>query len=117
MKGKLFYVIAAFVFFIFFHFFNGNQILHSTQKMSRLEKAFHAECNINNELKVEHDDLISGKKISSCLPEDMIKTNPRENAGNIVFIQEPEETKTTNYYCIIDLLTPKAEAVTAVQPD
>lgn len=117
MKGKLLLVILSFVIYIFFHCFNGNQILHSTQKMSKLEKAFQAERNINTELKIEHDDLTSGRSISNFLPVEMCKYIPQETAGNVIYIQEPEKLKTPTYYCIIDLFTPKAAAATTVQPD
>jgi hypothetical protein len=117
MKGKLLYVILAFVVYLFFHFFNANLILHYTLEESRLEKSFHAECNIKNELKVERGELLTGKNEDSLVPIEMAKYLSQEKAENVIYIQETEETKTPAAYCIIDLLTPKAEAVTAVQPD
>jgi hypothetical protein len=118
MKGRTLIVILVLIGSGFFHFFNANQILRSTQKTSRLEKAFQAERNINTELKIEHDELTSDKYISTCIPAGMSKTASNEEAGNLVFIQEPLQQKNKpNYYCIIDLLTPKAEAITSVQPD
>lgn len=117
MKGKLLYVILTVVVTIFFHFYNGNQILRSTRKLTRLERTFHAERNINNELKVEHDDLMSGRHIASLVPHEMEKFITKENADNVIFVQEPAQLKTPTYYAIIDLLTPKAEAVTADQLD
>ncbi len=117
MKGRLLYVILALVIYIFFHCFNGNQILRSTQRMSQMEKTFQAERNIKTELMIEHDDLISGRNIASLMPVEMSKYVSKEKAGNVIYIQEPAKQKTPTYYCIIDLLTPKAEAVTAIQPD
>jgi hypothetical protein len=113
----LFYVALAALIYLFFHCFNANRILHSTQKISRLEKEFRAQRNINNELKVEHDDLISGRNISSLVPIEMSKFVSKEKAGNVTYIQEPDEQKAPSDYCIIDLLTPKVEAVTTVLPD
>jgi len=117
MKGKLLYVVLTFILFIFFHFFNGNQILRCTRQITSLERSFHAERNINNELKVEHDDLMSGRHIASLVPQEMEKFITKENAENVIFVQEPAQQKTPTYYAIIDLLTPKAEAVTADQLD
>jgi cell division protein FtsL len=117
MKGKLLYVVLTFILFIFFHFFNGNQIMRCTREASRLEKTFQAERNINNELKVEHDDLMSGRHIASLVPKEMEKFITKENADNVIFVQEPAQLKTPTYYAIIDLLTPKAEAITADQLD
>ena len=66
---------------------------------------------------IEHDDLVSGRNVSSLVPVEMNKYISKEVAGNVVFIQEPAKQKANTNYCIIDLLTPKAEAVTTVQPD
>jgi hypothetical protein len=117
MKGRLIFVILALLGYIFFHCFNGNLILHSTQKMSQMEKTFQAERNINTELMIEHDDLVSDRSIAGLISDDMSKYVPKEKAGNVIYIQEPAQLKTPTYYCIIDLLTPKAEAITAIQPD
>jgi hypothetical protein len=117
MKGRLLIVILALVVYVFFHCFNANQLLRSTQKMSQLEKTFQAERNMNTELMIEHDDLISDRSIASLVPVEMSKYVPKEKAGNVIYIQEPAKLKTPTYYCIIDLLTPKAEAAIAVQPD
>jgi hypothetical protein len=118
MKGRTLLVLLALIMSGFFHFFNASRILHSTQEASRLEKALQAERNINTELKIEHDELTSDKYISTCVPQDMIKTTSNEQAGNLIFVREPVQQKgKTDYYCIIDLLTPKAEAMTNVQPD
>jgi len=117
MKGRILLVVLAVILYIFFHCFNANLILHSTQKMSQLEKAFQAERNIKTELMIEHDDLISGRNISSLVPAEMSKYVPKEKAGSVIYIQEPEKLKTPTYYCIIDLLTPKAEAISTIQTD
>lgn len=117
MSSKLVVLIIALAGVVFFHYFNGNQILRKTQQLSQLEKKFQAERNINTELMIEHDDLVSDRNISTAVPVEMTKFVAKEAAGNVVFIQEPAKQKTPTYYSIIDLLTPKAEAVTAVQPD
>jgi hypothetical protein len=117
MKGRLLVLILIFVACVFLHFFNGNLQLRLTQKMSLMEKTYQAERNINTELMIEHDDLISGRSISSLVPTEMSKYIPKEKAKNVLYVQEPTPQKTPTYYCIIDLLTPKAEAVTTVQPD
>lgn len=117
MKGRVLVLVLMFVSSVFLHFFFGNLQLHLTQKMSLMEKAYQAERNINTELMIEHDDLISGRNVSSLVPTEMSKYIPKEKAKNVLYIQEPAPQKTPTYYCIIDLLTPKAEAVTAVQPD
>lgn len=117
MKGKTLLAVLSILLYIFFHCFNGNQILRSTQKASQLEKSYQAERNLLTELKIEHDDLISGRNISSLVPTELSKYIPREKAGNVIYVQEPQEPKAQNYYCIIDLLTSKAEAVTTVLPD
>lgn len=117
MSSKPIFLILALAGLIFFHYYNGNQILRKTQELSRLEKKFQAERNINTELMIEHDDLVSGRNIASLVPVEMTKFVSKEVAGNVVFIQEPAKQKTAGYYCIIDLLTPKAEAITTVQPD
>jgi hypothetical protein len=118
MKGKFVLILLALTGWIFFHYFNANQILRSTQELSQLEKTFQAERNINTELMIEHDDLVSGRNVSSLVPEEMMKYVSKEIAGNVIYIQEPAKQKTPTYYCIIDLLTPKAEAATTtVIPD
>jgi hypothetical protein len=117
MKGRLLLVVLVFIISGFFHFFNGNQILRSTQKASRLEKTFQAELNIKTELQIENNELTSDKYISTCVPAGMCKTITKDKAGNLIFIKEPEKQKTQTYYAIIDLLTPKAEATTTVYPD
>lgn len=117
MKGKFLLMALAVLLYIFFHCFNGNQILHSTQKLSQMEKEFLAERNIKTELMIEHDDLISGRNISSLVPTELSKYEAQKKAGNVIYVQEPQDIKTPDYYCIIDLLTPKAEAVTTVLPD
>lgn len=117
MKGKLLYVIIAIVIHIFFKGFNSNIMLHKTQDMSQLEKVFKAERNKNTELRIERDDLFSGRHIASLVPQEMSKFVSKEKAQNVIYISEPEQQKTPTYYAIIDLLTSKAEATTAIQPD
>ncbi len=117
MKGKWIYLAVGFVVYIFFHFFNGHVILRKTQAISQLEKSFKAERNINTELMIEQDDLISGRNISSTIGEEMAKFTPQKNAQNVIYIQEPATQKQAVAYCIIDLITPKAQATTAIQTD
>jgi len=117
MKGRLLLIVLIIVGSIFAHFFNSNLILRLTQKMSQMEKTYQAERNINVELMIEHDDLISGRQISTLIPLEMSKYISKEKAKNIIYIQETIEEKTPVLYCIIDLLTPKAEAATAEQSE
>jgi hypothetical protein len=117
MKGKSLLVVLVIIISGFFHFFNANLILRSTQETSRLEKTFHAERNINTELTIEKNELTSDKYISTAVHPDMRRTTTQGKAQNLIFVKEPEQQKSLNYYCIIDLLTPKAEATTAVIPD
>ncbi|MFB3844670.1 MAG: hypothetical protein ACE14O_02835 [Candidatus Cloacimonadaceae bacterium] len=117
MKGKLFYVVLAFAVYIFFYCFNSNQILHSTQKCASLEKAFQAERSINNELKIEHDKLVSERNISSLLASDKSNYISKDKAKNIIYVQEKKEQEASEFYSIIDLFTPKAEAATTFLPD
>lgn len=117
IKGRILLAALSIVLYVFFHCFNGNQILRGTQKASSLEKSFKAELNINTELMIEHDDLISGRNISSLVPDELSKYVPKQKAQNLVIVQERHKPQSPDIYCIIDLLTPKAEAVTTVLPD
>jgi len=117
MKGKLVLLILAFAGWVFFHFFNYSLILRNTMEMSKLEKSLQAEKCIHTELLIEHNDLISGNNVASVVPAEMSKYVPKEIAGNILYIQEPSQQKNPSPYCIIDLLTPKAEAATTIIPD
>jgi len=118
MKGKVIVMIITLVGWVFFHFFNVNMLYLRTQDISKLEKALQAQKNIHSELLIEHDDLVSGRSVSSVVPEELSKYKPREEAGNVVYIQEPGlQQKTPTPYCIIDLFTPKAEAATTIIPD
>ncbi len=117
IKGRILLAILSIMLYVFFHCFNGNQILRSTKRVTSLEKSLKAEQSINTELMIEHDDLISGRNISSLVPNELSKYVPKQKAQNVVYVQERHKPKSPDYYCIIDLLTPKAEAVTTVLPD
>ena len=117
MKGKLLWLVIVFVLGIFFHYLNANHIMKYTILNNQLEKSYQAEKNINTELRIEHDDLMSGNSINSIVPVEMSKYVPKEKSGNVIYIQEPVHQKTPTYYCIIDLFTPKAEATTNLQLD
>ncbi len=117
MKGRLIIIVLFILIYIFFHYLNGYKIQQGTQKASVLEATFNAERNINTELKIEHNDLISGRHISSLVPQEMSKYLPKEKAGNVIYIQESEPQQKEQTYCIIDLITPKAEALTTIETD
>ncbi len=66
--------------------------------------------NINTELLVELDDLRSGRHIASLVRVELSNFIPDQQAGKIIYVHEPSAKQDKKTYCIIDLLTTKAEA-------
>ncbi|MDZ4182496.1 MAG: hypothetical protein U1B83_06445 [Candidatus Cloacimonadaceae bacterium] len=81
-----------------------------TRFLSYLEKTQAAEKNINTELKVEHDDLRSGKHIASLVRIEMGNFVPKQQQGKIIYVHEPGTRQEKGNYCIVDLIASKAQA-------
>ncbi len=94
----------------FFHFWNANKLVNQTKELARLETAYAADKNINTELKVELDDLRSGKHIASLVRVELSNFVPKEEQGKIIYVHEPADAQTKGDYCIIDLIASKAQA-------
>ncbi|MBW6513903.1 MAG: hypothetical protein K0B87_04000 [Candidatus Syntrophosphaera sp.] len=110
MRGK-FAILALFAIGIgFLNFWNAHKIVHQTRELAKLETAHAAEKNINTELRVEHDDLRSGKHIASLVRVELNNSLPREQQGKIIYVHEPADSKDEANYCIIDLFASKAQA-------
>jgi hypothetical protein len=110
IRGKIITVIILASLCGFLNFFNNNKIVNYTRKFSVIEKSYNAEKNINTELLVEHDDLRSGRHIASLVRVEMNQFIPEQGQGQIVYVHEPSKKQEKSGYCIIDLLTSKAEA-------
>ncbi len=95
---------------VFLNFYNNNRVVQLTRNLSNLEKTFNAEKNINTELLVELDDLRSGRHIASLVRVELSNFIPDQEAGKIIYVHEPSPKQEQGKYCIIDLITPKAEA-------
>jgi hypothetical protein len=95
---------------VFLNFFNNNRVVQYTRKYSELEKTYNAEKNINTELLVELDDLRSGRHIASLVRVEMSNFIPDQEAGKIIYVHEPSPKQEKGSYCIIDLISSKAEA-------
>ncbi|MDY0152493.1 MAG: hypothetical protein RBS43_09510 [Candidatus Cloacimonas sp.] len=110
MRGRLLILIALLAGAIFLSFYNNNRVVQFTRKLSDLEKTFNAEKNINTELLVELDDLRSGRHIASLVRVEMSNFIPDKEAGKIIYVHEPSPKQEKGSYCIIDLISSKAEA-------
>lgn len=110
MRGKLLILIILLGLVFFLSFYNKNRIVQYTRKVAELEKTYYAEKNINTELLVELDDLRSGKHIASLVRVELSNFIPDQQAGKIIYVHEPSPKQEKKTYCIIDLLTQKAEA-------
>ncbi len=81
-----------------------------TKQLSSLEKAHAAEKNINTELLVDLDDLRSGEHIASLVSVQLSNFVPQQEQGKIIYVHEPSEEQEKGSYCIIDLISTKAQA-------
>lgn len=103
-------MLIVLVLAVFFNFWNANKMLGYTRFLSYLEKTQAAEKNINTELKVEHDDLRSGKHIASLVRIEMGNFVPDQQQGKIIYVHEPGDQQEKGNYCIVDLIASKAQA-------
>lgn len=110
MKGKIILIAGAIMLAVFFHYYNGNKIVHYTKEISTLEKTLNAEGNINTELLVEHDDMRSGRHISSLVTVELNNFISETQKGSVIYVHEPSSKQEKNAYCIIDLIASRAEA-------
>lgn len=110
MRGKLVIALILTLAVGFLNFWNANKIVHQTQQIAKLETRYSAEKNINTELKVEQDDLRSGKHLASLVRVELSNFVPREEQGKIIYVHEPADIKDKESYCIIDLFASKAQA-------
>ncbi len=110
IRGKLITLIILAALCGFLNFFNNNKIVNYTRRLSRVEKSYNAEKNINTELLVEHDDLRSGRHIASLVRVEMSQFIPEQDQGRIVYVHEPSAKQEKSGYCIIDLFASRAEA-------
>ncbi len=110
MRGRILILVSLFAIVFFLNFYNNNRIVNYTRQISTLEKTYYAEKNINTELLVELDDLRSGKHIASLVRVELSNFIPEKQAGKIIYVHEPSPKQEKKTYCIIDLLSKKAEA-------
>ncbi|HNV92485.1 MAG TPA: hypothetical protein P5518_01640 [Candidatus Cloacimonas sp.] len=110
MRGKILILVSLLGVVFFLSFYNNNRIVQYTRQISELEKTYYAEKNINTELLVELDDLRSGRHIASLVRVELSNFIPDQQAGKIIYVHEPSAKQDKKTYCIIDLLTTKAEA-------
>ena len=110
MKGKMIILGVAILLAVFFHYLNGNKIVQYTKGISTLEKTLNAENNINTELLVEHDDLRSGRHVSSLVTVELNNFVSDTQKGSVIYVHEPSAKQDKGSYCIIDLFATKAQA-------
>lgn len=110
MRGKLVILVILTITIGFCYFWNANKIVRQTQELDGLEKTYAAQKNINTELRVELDDLRSGKHIASLVRVELSNFVPQEEQGKIIYVHEPSGSDDKGNYCIIDLFTSKAQA-------
>lgn len=112
MRGSIILLAAATLFAVFFHYYNNNKIVRYTKEMANLEKTLNAESNINTELLVEHDDMRSGRHISSLVTMELNSFISGTQKGSVIYVHEPSAKQSESSYCIVDLISSKAEAKT-----
>ncbi len=110
MRATVSFIILALAIAMFLNFWNANKVVQQTRYLSELEKTYAAEKNINTELKVELDDLRSGENIASLVRVELSNFVPSEDRGKIIYVQEPPAEEPKGDYCIVDLISSKAEA-------
>jgi hypothetical protein len=110
MRSKIIVLLIVLVAAVFFNFYNAHRIVIQTKRLSTLEKAYGAEKNINTELLVDLDDLRSGDHIASLVRVELSNFVPQEEQGKIIYVHEPTDSEGKSEYCIIDLISTKAQA-------
>jgi hypothetical protein len=110
MRGKLTILVILAVTAIFFNFYNAGSVVKLTREKGYLEKGCAAEKNIHTELMVELDDLRSGKNISSLVSVELSGFVPDKQQAQIIYVHEPGKAQQQKSYCIVDLISSRAEA-------
>ncbi len=110
MRAKFVILILLVVLAGFAHFWNANQIVRDTQQLARMETTNAAEKNINTELKVERDDLRSGRQFAGLVTLDADGKPVAPSQGKVIYVHEPAGEQNKTDYCIIDLFASKAQA-------
>lgn len=110
MRGKFIILLVLIIAAAFCNFWNAHHIVRQTKKLARLETEYSAVKNINTELRVELDELRSGKNIASLVRVELSNFVPNEEQGKIIYVHEPADQENKSSYCIIDLFASKAQA-------
>lgn len=110
MRSRFILFVILFVATGILNFVNANKIVQGTKKLAKLETQYAAVKNINTELKVEMDELRSGKHIASLVRIELSDFVPQQEQGKIIYVHEPADPKARDKYCIIDLFASKAQA-------
>lgn len=110
MRSKIIILLIVLVTAVFFNFRNAHNVVIQTKRLSSLEKAYAAEKNINTELLVDLDDLRSGEHIASLVRVELSNFVPQSEQGRIIYVHEPGNQAEKSEYCIIDLISTKAQA-------
>lgn len=108
MKGRVVILLLIALLFFYLDFSNQRRILVYTQAIDQLEKSINATKNINTELIVEYDDLCSPDNISNLVSVELQHSD--QGRGKVIYVQEPDEKTQGSSYCIVDLISSKAEA-------
>lgn len=108
MKGRIVILLLITLLFFYLDFSNQRKILVYTQTIDQIEKSINATKNINTELMVEYDDLCSPDNISNLVSVEL--QHSKQNRGRVVYVQEPCSDAQSSSYCIVDLISTKAEA-------
>ena len=110
MRGRITVFLMLLAVAGFMHFWNANKVVRQTKYLSKLEKSYAAEKNIHTELMVELDDLRSGKNISSLVSVELSGFVPDKQQAQIIYVHEPGKAQQQKSYCIVDLISSRAEA-------
>lgn len=110
MRGKFIILLVLLFAAGFFNFWNAHRIVRQTKHLARLETEYLAVKNINTELRVELDELRSGKNKESLVRVGAEAYQPEQEQGKIIYVHEPADVQDPGSYCIIDLFATKAQA-------
>lgn len=110
MRGRFIIFLLVLATALILNFLNAQKGVIYTQEIDQMEKTVNAVKNIHTELKVEYDDLCSGQNLSSLVCVELKNFIPEKQQERIIYVHEPSPAKAKDSYCIVDLISTKAQA-------